>query len=385
MPNPNRSVSPKSSTNDKTDYRFKILYAIGMIMVVAGHCTEGGGINILANWFPYYGFHLGLFLFASGYFYKEKSEQHIGQYILKKTTHLLVPLFLWNCFYAAFVSFLSLFGFTLGTPVTIEKLTTLVLTSGHQFLFNLGSWFVVPLFSIQVFNVLFRKNNKKIESPYKEWLILFLFMVIGIFGVYLSDHGWVTGWQRMIVRFASLLPFYEFGIVYRTKLEQHDHLRSTWYFLIILIAQATIIFVFHRPPSFVYANPNIANYGYFMPFISGAIGIALWLRIAKILEPVIGKSKVINLIADNSFSIMTNHFLGFFIINAFYWVVLEKILHTGHFDVVAFKTNFWYQYCPTGLPQFQIFQLIAGLGIPILIQTAINKTKRRIFKKPALK
>ena len=98
MPNPSRSVSPKSSTTDKTDYRFKILYAIGMIMVVAGHYTEGGGINILANWFPYYGFHLGLFLFASGYFYKEKSEQHVGQYILKKATHLLVPLFLWNCF-----------------------------------------------------------------------------------------------------------------------------------------------------------------------------------------------------------------------------------------------------------------------------------------------
>ena len=161
-------------------------------------------------------------------------------------------------------------------------------------------------------------------------------MVIGIFGVYLSNHGWVTGWQRMIVRFASLLPFYEFGIVYRTKLEQHDHLRSTWYFLIILIIQAAIIFIFHRPPSFIYANPDIAKYGYFMPFISGAIGIALWLRIAKILEPIIGKSKVINLIADNSFS-------------------------------------------------FQIFQLIAGLGIPILIQTAINKTKRHIFKKPALK
>ena len=74
MPNPSRSVSPKSSTTDKTDYRFKILYAIGMIMVVAGHYTEGGGINILANWFPYYGFHLGLFLFASGYFYKEKEN-----------------------------------------------------------------------------------------------------------------------------------------------------------------------------------------------------------------------------------------------------------------------------------------------------------------------
>ena len=63
-----QEVKPKA-----TDYRFKILYCIGMIMIVAGHC-DGGGINLLSDWFPYYGFHLGLFLFASGYFYKTKYE-----------------------------------------------------------------------------------------------------------------------------------------------------------------------------------------------------------------------------------------------------------------------------------------------------------------------
>ncbi|MBQ9684121.1 hypothetical protein IJV57_01430 [Candidatus Saccharibacteria bacterium] len=59
---PNHSVNPKSSTDHKIDYRFKVLYAIGMIMIVAGHCN-GGGINILADWFPYYGQSFSRFLY----------------------------------------------------------------------------------------------------------------------------------------------------------------------------------------------------------------------------------------------------------------------------------------------------------------------------------
>ena len=154
---------------------------------------------------------------------------------------------------------------------------------------------------------------------------------------------------------------------------------NIWYFLTILIIQAIIVAIFHRPPSFIYANPDIAKYGYFMPFISGAIGIALWLRIAKILEPAIGKSKIVNLIADNSFSIMVNHFLGFFIINSFYGLLLTKIFHAGRFDIATFKSNIWYLYCPSGLPQFQIFHLIAGISIPIFIQLFLNNITR-IFK-----
>lgn len=79
------------------DYRFKILYAIGIIFVVIGHCG-GGGINILSDWFPPYAFHLQLFAFASGYFYKSSSEEYIGKYILKKIKTLLVPLYCWNFF-----------------------------------------------------------------------------------------------------------------------------------------------------------------------------------------------------------------------------------------------------------------------------------------------
>ena len=44
--------------NDKTiDYRFKILYAVGMVLVVSGHIIPNGGISILSDWFPPNGYH----------------------------------------------------------------------------------------------------------------------------------------------------------------------------------------------------------------------------------------------------------------------------------------------------------------------------------------
>ena len=52
------------------NYDFKFIYAIGMILVVAGHCSNGG-VSIFYDWFTPYAFHLPLFIFASGYFYKK--------------------------------------------------------------------------------------------------------------------------------------------------------------------------------------------------------------------------------------------------------------------------------------------------------------------------
>ena len=58
----------------KIDYRFKILYAVAILMVVAGHC-DGGGISLdFAQWFPYEGIHLALFTFCSGYFFKDAAS-----------------------------------------------------------------------------------------------------------------------------------------------------------------------------------------------------------------------------------------------------------------------------------------------------------------------
>ena len=51
--------------------QMRILSAIGMILVVAGHL--GYSLFDVGGLFPYYSFHVFIFLFVSGYFYREEA------------------------------------------------------------------------------------------------------------------------------------------------------------------------------------------------------------------------------------------------------------------------------------------------------------------------
>ena len=68
------------------NYQFKILYAIGMILIVAGHAGNGG-ISLFYDWLPPYAFHLGLFMFASDYFYNDASESNCKAFRLFPKIH----------------------------------------------------------------------------------------------------------------------------------------------------------------------------------------------------------------------------------------------------------------------------------------------------------
>mgnify|MGYP006862531833 FL=1 len=66
----------KHMTGHYENKEFRILSAIGMILVVAGHL----GFNVfdVGGLFPYYSFHVFIFLFVFGYFYKKQSEKGFG-------------------------------------------------------------------------------------------------------------------------------------------------------------------------------------------------------------------------------------------------------------------------------------------------------------------
>lgn len=72
--------------------QMRILSAIGMILVVAGHL--GYSLFDVGGLFPYYSFHVFIFLFVSGYFYREEAEQQLLRYIGKKCKALLLPYFI---------------------------------------------------------------------------------------------------------------------------------------------------------------------------------------------------------------------------------------------------------------------------------------------------
>ena len=68
-------------SDEKINYQFKILYAIGIVLVVANHCGSGG-ISLFYEFFPAYAFHVALFMFSSGYFYKESVEKKKVSYVI---------------------------------------------------------------------------------------------------------------------------------------------------------------------------------------------------------------------------------------------------------------------------------------------------------------
>lgn len=63
------------NTDGGVNLQFKLLSAIGIIIIVSGHCYHGG-MELAYNWFPPYSYHLALFVFISGYFYKTDYEEN---------------------------------------------------------------------------------------------------------------------------------------------------------------------------------------------------------------------------------------------------------------------------------------------------------------------
>ena len=76
----------------------ELLQFFGILFVVLGH--TGNSISIFFDWFPYGSFHMALFIFISGYLYKEESEIQPFKFIGKKFKSLVIPLYIWQFLYA---------------------------------------------------------------------------------------------------------------------------------------------------------------------------------------------------------------------------------------------------------------------------------------------
>ena len=65
----------------KSNKKFMILSAIGIIMVVDSHTW--GAFNIFANYFPFNSFFMPMFVFISGYFNKVDKNTNLWKYTKK--------------------------------------------------------------------------------------------------------------------------------------------------------------------------------------------------------------------------------------------------------------------------------------------------------------
>ena len=364
---------------NKIDYRFKFLYFIGIISIIISHCGSGG-IDLLYNWFPFNSFFLALFAFTSGYFFQENKTEHTVQYIVYKFKKLIVPLYLYNLFYGIFVVFSKQFGFTIGNEFSLHNLLIEPIKTGHQFVYNLPCWFVIPLFMIEVFYMILYKILKTFHIKTNDYVLFVCELALGLAGIYIAKCGYYTEWWLVLTRFLYFVPFYGLGILYKYKLEKLDKAPNILYFSFIIILQLLIITIYEQPIFYSIVWCNNFTHNIFMPFVIGIIGIAFWLRIGRVLIPVLKKSKCLIIITDNSYSIMANQMLGFMFIKTVFAILSQYTTLCNGFDMAQYKTNIWYFYLPKGISQWEILYVIAGLVIPIIIQLFLNKGKNTLIK-----
>ena len=115
--------------------------------------------------------------------------------------------------------------------------------------------------------------------------------------------------------------------------------------------------------------------------IISILGISFWLRISEIIEPIFGKNYYVNIIADNTFSIMINHGLAIDLVKTFFAIISKYTIYCKNFDFKKyFSLETSYIYIPNNVLQVGIIYLLSSLIVPIFIQKLINKIKNKISK-----
>ena len=357
--------------SEKENRQFRILSALGIIFVAAGHL--GYNVFDMGGLFPYYSFHVFIFLFVSGYFYKEDAEKNIFAYIVKKSRTLLFPYFLWNLFYGILTQILHTVGFSIGEGLSFDTLFLAPFYSGHQFLYNFPSWFVPILFLIEVINVLMRKVLGFLHLK-NEWLIFAGCLVLGMITVQLAIDGRVWGLYRLPGRILFMLPGFQMGRIYREKLESYDKISDGVYFLIVIGIQI-LISVFCAGLAFgaVWVG-SFAN-GPVVPYLTVITGIAFWLRMAKMIDFIPYASEKLVYIGRNTYSIMMHHAAVFMLVKSIFYMCSCLTGWCAEFDRVRFFSDIEYFYLVGGTEASKWIYLLAGIIVPVFIKKEMDKVK----------
>lgn len=221
-----------------------------------------------------------------------------------------------------------------------------------------------------------------------EYVIMALYLIVGLAAVFLAKRGSVYDYYKLPARIMLLAPCFQFGHLYKEKLESKDTLPSPLYFGIILLLQLVITLTTYGQTAFSAVWVTGFAHSIFLPYITTFTGIAFWLRIAKELTPVLKENHFVQYLGTHTFSVMMHHLLGFFLLNCAFLGLMKIAVATtssvlnewfGGFDMTLFTNDIYYVYLPNGMGEAKWLYLAVGLAVSLGIAKVtdiIIKAKR---------
>ena len=260
-----------------------------------------------------------LFVFISGYFFNLKPS--IIEWFCRKIKKLIIPYYFANAvFNITGYELYKRFGFeNLIKNISLKTILLDPLIPNTLAGFNSATWFVIILFYIEVIAALITLFNNNVKG--QNFLCLLEAMLIVWVANYSINAGnskifMVHGVKNLCVmnllRVGALLPYFFLGIIFKKYLEKiidnRPIITAGVSFFIMLIVNAVFSSLEIDYKQLTFTEPIV-------PFVVAIGGITFWIAVSKILSKGIGKSRLVLVLANNTFSIMTFHLFGFFIIN----------------------------------------------------------------------
>ena len=318
--------------------------------VVGGHC----GIGFLP-WFPPGSYHMPLFIFVSGYFFHDKD---FLSFLKSKGKHLVVPFLLWNLFFGLLCAVFHYYGIiSFGAAISLKTLFIDPFTHGHQFTFNLPTWFVGTLIEVQIVYWLLhcacRKNHIALMI-----LTLLLYLAAWTMG----DNHWhrmYGDWMLAAEKVLFFLIFYEIGAVYRLYLEKKDSFSVNRIAGLILLNGFLLGFVGRN----INANPVWMNLPHqiLLPLAAALSGIYLFMQVSELLKDKVPRNSLLGYIGEHTFSIMALHLFFFWLLNTAFWRMKELgVFPLRSFNYDKYTHSIWFRVTEHA-PMVDVFYFLAGL------------------------
>ena len=192
-----------------------------MLSVIADHFRGRGSLELnIQGWFNYGCFHMQLFMFSAGYFFKINNVDNTCDYIFKKLARLIIPIYQYNFFYGFYIQLLKKFGFKNNIRPFNFKILFIEPLGGCGFKHITPSWFSSSLFFVEFYNIIKRKIISLIKIELNESIYLIIDFSISYYCIVLSNRGYNNYVLYMhILRFLHLNIYYEFGIFFKKYLE----------------------------------------------------------------------------------------------------------------------------------------------------------------------
>ncbi len=354
-----------SGKHNNTDYTFLFVYAVAALMVIIAH-GNGGGFLGAFDWYAWGPQAVALFSFSSGYFYKTSYAGDPAKYVRRLLRKLILPLYGCSLFYGILTTLLLRKGFAYGKSIGFKTLLIDPLIDTHQFLFTQALWYIPAIFIVSIAFTMLVRLSKEPGTVRFATVAFLIFLAAGTAGTYAGILCSGETGAIVILRALHLMPYFAAGYLYRRTADRIARIPNIPYFtalfviMLALIIQYRELLIFH--PSWFkdfFKGPVV-------PYIIGFCQIAFWLRIGKIMEPVTKDSALIRLIAENTYSIVAHHLLGFFLVKCFFAALYAKTALCADFDNAAFHSDFQYYYMPGGVTQSMLIYTAVGLTLPLV-------------------